>query len=82
MRTTLSLEDDVAALLERIRKARGSSLKEIVNEALRQGLREMNTPSRRKKPYQTRSASLGRCLVGTIDDVSEVIAAAEGEDFR
>lgn len=82
MRTTLTLDDDVAALLRRIRKARKGSLKAIVNDALRQGLREMKSPSRCRKPYQTRTVSLGRCLVGNIDDISEAIAVAEGEDFR
>lgn len=82
MRTTLTLDDDVAALLGRIRKARKGSLKAIVNEALRQGLREMKSPSRPRKPYQTRTVSLGRCLAGNVDDISEAIAVAEGEDFR
>ena len=81
MRTTLTLDDDVAALLGRIRQAGKGSLKAIVNDALRQGLREMKSPSRRRKPYQTRTVSLGR-LVGNIDDISEAIAMAEGEDFR
>ena len=41
MRTTLTLDDDVAAMLERLRKAREQSRKELVNEALRQGLKQM-----------------------------------------
>jgi len=82
MRTTLTLDDDVAALLERARKSRGTNFKTIVNEALRQGLREMTKPSGRAKPYQTREANLGRCLVAGIDDISEALAVAEGEHFR
>ena len=54
----------------------------MVNEALRQGLNEMATPPKRSKPYQTRTVSLGRCLVGSLDDISEVLAVAEGEDFN
>jgi len=38
MRTTLTLEDDVAALLLRLRERRKASLKTVVNEALREGL--------------------------------------------
>jgi Ribbon-helix-helix protein, copG family len=38
MRTTLTLDDDVAAALERLRKSRDASLKDLVNEALRRGL--------------------------------------------
>jgi predicted flavoprotein YhiN len=82
MRTTLTIDDDVAALLERIRKTRKQSFKALVNEALRQGLKEMATPPKRSKPYKTRAVSLGRCLVGNLDDISEVLAVAEGENFR
>ena len=35
MRTTLTIEDDVAAELERLRRTRDASLKEVVNEAAR-----------------------------------------------
>jgi len=38
MRTTLTLDDDVAAALERLRRTRNASLKDLVNEALRRGL--------------------------------------------
>lgn len=34
MRITLSLDDDVAALIAKIRKTRGASLKEVLNAAL------------------------------------------------
>jgi len=40
MRTTLTIEDDVAALIRRLRERRKASLKTIVNEALRQGLKQ------------------------------------------
>ena len=42
MRTTLTLDNDVAAVLERLRKSRNASLKELVNEALRRGLKEIS----------------------------------------
>jgi len=35
MRTTLTLDGDVAAAIERLRRARDASLKDIINEALR-----------------------------------------------
>ena len=82
MRTTLTLDDDVAALLERARKSRKTNFKTIVNEALRQGLREMIKPVTRSNAYQTREADLGRCLVASLDDISEALAVAEGEHFR
>lgn len=82
MRTTLTLDDDVAALLSRARKARKAGLKQVVNEALRQGLKELLAPPRRPKPYQTTAVDLGRCLVGNMDNVAEVISLAEGDDHK
>jgi hypothetical protein len=81
MRTTLSLDDDVAALLTRIRKARRIGLKQLVNDALRRGLRDLQAPPPRSPSYHTPSADLGRCLAGAIDDVAETLAVAEGETF-
>jgi hypothetical protein len=82
MRTTLSLDDDVAVLLEQVRKRRKGRLKEIVNQALREGLTRMTRVRKRATQYHTPEASLGRCLVGSLDDVAEVLAVAEGERFR
>ncbi len=82
MRTTLTLDEDVAALLSRVRKIRNASLKAVINEALRQGLTQMAAPPQPRPPYRTPSVSLGRCLVGSLDDVSEALATAEGEAFR
>jgi hypothetical protein len=82
MRTTLTLEPDVAALLARIRKQSRRALKDVVNEALRRGLRELSAPPPRGAGYRTTPVSLGRCLVGSLDDVAEALAAGEGEAFR
>jgi len=79
MRTTLTLDKDVAAALERQRKAR---LKTVVNEALRQGLGQMASPAPARRAPRTRAVSLGRCLASNIDNVSEALAIAEGESFR
>jgi hypothetical protein len=82
MRTTLTIDDDVAVQLQRLRTSRKRGLKQIVNEALRRGLKEMSKEQKPHGNYQTRSVSLGRCLIGSIDDVAEVLAIAEGENFR
>jgi len=82
MRTTLTLDDDVAAVLERLRKAGDQSLKELVNEALRRGLKQIDTPPKPRKPFRTKSVDVGRCRVGSIDNVAEALAVAEGESFR
>ena len=82
MRTTLTLDDDVAAALERLRKGRDASLKQLVNEALRRGLEEMRSRPKRREPLQTRSVALGRVRVASIDDIGEALAIAEGETFK
>jgi len=82
MRTTLTLEADVAVQLERLRKARKTTLKQLVNEALRAGLQQLAAPPARKKPYRTPSVDLGRCLVDSLDNIAEVLAIAEGEDHK
>jgi hypothetical protein len=45
MRTTLSLDDDVAVLLEQMRKARDTTFKRVVNDALREGLARLSSPA-------------------------------------
>src|SRR5215471_14508839 len=63
MRTTLTLDDDVAAILERLRKSRDASLKDLVNEALRRGLKDMTNRTKRHERLQTRSVALGRLRI-------------------
>ena len=82
MRTTLTIDDDIAVQLERLRRRGKGSLKEIVNDLLRRGLQSMEAPSGKRRVYRTRPVRLGRCLVDSIDDISEALALAEGEDFR
>jgi len=53
-----------------------------VNEALRIGLTRATVRKRPVTPYRTRPVDLGRCLVGSLDDVAEVLAVAEGEGFK
>jgi hypothetical protein len=82
MRTTLTLDDDVAAELERLRKTRDASLKEVVNDVLRLGLREIDTRARPHEPFRTRSVDLGAPRVANIDNIAEVLAVFEGEAFK
>jgi Arc/MetJ family transcription regulator len=82
MRTTLTLDDDVAAAIERLRRARDASLKDIVNEALRRGLSDLTTRSRQREPFKTKSVALGRLRLASIDNISESLAVAEAEAFK
>lgn len=82
MRTTLTLDPDVAALLEQVRTSRGATLKQVVNDGLRAGLKQMVERAKPARRVETEVVSLGRCLIGDLDDVAEALAVAEGEDFR
>jgi hypothetical protein len=82
MRTTLTLDKDVAVQLERIRRSRDASLKQVVNEALRQGLLQMAGKPRPRKVFRTKAVSLGPCLIGSLDDVAEALVVAEGEKLK
>jgi hypothetical protein len=81
MRTTLTLDPDVAVQLERLRRARDASLKALVNEALRRGLREMSAKPKKRKPFRTKAFHMGPFLIN-IDNLAEAIAYAEGEGHK
>jgi len=57
VRTTLTIDDDVASLLERERRRTGEPLKLAVNRLLRSGLEQAAAPSKLKpfrvKPFKT-----------------------------
>ncbi len=82
MRTTLSLDEDVAALLNRVRKTRDMDLKAVVNIALRNGLPAMLEKSPATRQFHTETISGGQCYLTNVDDVAGVLAAMEGESFR
>lgn len=79
MRTTLTLEADVAALLKRVMREQDRTLKEAVNDALRTGLTTMATAAVLPL-YRVRPFNLGPSLVGSLDNIEEVLSRAEGED--
>ncbi len=80
MRTTLTLDDDVARLLQRLSQERKRAFKQTVNEALRAGLAQLTAkqPSRRKL-YRIQPISLGKPRLPSLDNIAEVLAVAEGE---
>jgi mRNA-degrading endonuclease RelE of RelBE toxin-antitoxin system len=78
MRTTLTIDDDVAATLERLRRSQRRSLKQLVNEALRRGLDDMGKRRKRRDQAQTRAVALGRVRVASIDNIAETLAIVEG----
>ncbi|MDW7712022.1 MAG: type II toxin-antitoxin system VapB family antitoxin [Deferrisomatales bacterium] len=81
MRTTLRLDDDVIDKARAAAAKLGTSFRAVVNEALRMGLDEVVKPATRR-PYRTKPHAMGLRPGFSLDDVQEVLAQAEGEDFR
>jgi hypothetical protein len=75
MRTTLTLDDDVAAMLERLRRSRRISLKRLINEALRRGLNDMGRPRRPREKIRTRAVALGRVRIASVDNIGALVIA-------
>jgi metal-responsive CopG/Arc/MetJ family transcriptional regulator len=76
MRTTITLDTDVAAAVERLRRRQGIGLSEAVNELIRSGLRARSPQSR----FQQRSHDLG--LRVDVRNVAETLELLEGPTAR
>ena len=82
MRTTLTLDEDIARLLKQISKRRDTSFKQVVNDALRLGLNQLTARSQHpSSPFSTEPVRLGARLPN-LDNVAEVLAVTETEDYR
>lgn len=79
MRTTLTLDPDVAAQLKRAMRSRGDTLKNTVNAALRAGLALLSTPPSAPREFTVRPLDLGPSMVGSLDNIEEVLSRVEGE---
>jgi len=82
MRTTITIDDDVAVVIERLRKTRQASLKAVINDVLREGLRQLDSPRTHRKPFRTRSFDGGKPLLPNVDNIAEVLSIIEGEAFK
>ena len=82
MRTTLTLDPDVAVLVEQARESTKKSLKEVVNEAIRRGMSEMEEPPAAREQYTTPPVSLGGCLFPEVDDVAGILALVDEDQFQ
>ena len=81
MRTTITIDDDV---LDRARAAANrlnKSFRAVVNEALRSGLEQVEKPPRRHR-YRTTPHAMGLRRGYNLDNIQELLAQMEGEDFR
>jgi plasmid stability protein len=81
VRTTLTLDDDLAAALQKKADRTGRSFKEVVNEALRAGL-EVGLVSPSPRRYRLRPAHLGGAPASAdLDKALRMAGALEDEEL-
>lgn len=76
MRTTVTLDDDVATALKRLARERGVPFKAILNSTLRRGLA---SPGQAAEPYRTPTRDLGLRPGVDLDRALGLAAALEDE---
>jgi len=81
MRTTLTLDDDVAKEIRRLSRETNRSFKQAVNAVMRAGIAALASTKRAPRArYRVKPVSLGRPRLPNLDNIAEVLAIAEGED--
>ena len=82
MRTTLTLDEDVASKVQAMMRRTGKSFKATVNELLREALTPRRMPER-PEPFRIEARDLGALKPGlTLDNVAELLEQVEGPHHR
>ena len=81
MRTTLTLDEDVAQFAKALAKKSDRPFKEVINQALRFGLIQIGRAGA-TKPYQTVPRQMGLKEGLSIDNIQELLSRLEGEEAR
>ena len=78
MRTTITLDDDVAAKLRSLARRSGRAFRDVVNDVLRRGLARPPATSARE-PFRVAARDLGALRPGlSLDNIAELIERVEG----
>jgi hypothetical protein len=80
VRTTLSLDDDVARLLDKESRRSGASFKAVVNRFLRLGMMAAKRPP--QKPFVVAPRKLGLPHGLNYDNVAQLLDELEGPAHR
>ncbi|MCV0395303.1 MAG: hypothetical protein K5872_07715 [Rhizobiaceae bacterium] len=82
MRTTLTLDDDIAAKLKSETRRAGKPFRDVVNETLRRGLASRRAAAS-TEPFKVVARDLGNSSPGMyLDDVARLIEQVEGSAAR
>ena len=76
MRTTLTLEEDVARLKREARNS-GKSFKQVVNEALREGLTARKA-AKKQPPFKVKARRMGHYPGLDYDNIGVLLEQVEG----
>jgi hypothetical protein len=76
MRTTVTLDPDVAALIRRRMRELRVSFKQAVNDAIRAGV----APQARSEPFRVQTAAMGKPSVN-LDRALQLAAESEDEEL-
>jgi len=77
MRTTITLDDDVADQAKAVAQSQDRPFKQVINDALRHGLPSLRK-NRGAKPFRTRPMKLGLRPGFDLDNIGELLDQIEG----
>ena len=81
MRTTLTIDDDLAGILKKKASQQGRSFKEVVNDLLRAGIARSDGASPQRKAIKVVGRPLGLKPGYDPDKLNQLAAELEVEDF-
>ncbi len=76
---TLTLDPDVAALIESELKSSQSSLKDVVNDTLRRGFAAKRASRRTKKLKMPKPLRVGKLNITNLDKVGEILSLIDSD---
>jgi hypothetical protein len=83
VRTTLTLDDDVASRLKGEVRRSGKPFRTVVNECLRLALSSRSRGRDREPPFVVQARDLGATRPGlSLDNIGDLLEAAEGPLHR
>ncbi len=82
MRTTLTIDEDIAARLVEAQKKTGMSFKEIVNQTLRRGLERQQASLRKLPRFVVKPRAMGQRPGVNYANIGELLEQLEGADHR
>jgi hypothetical protein len=82
VRTTITLDEDVAARLKSLARRSGRAFRDVVNETLRRGLARPSAAAPRE-PFKVEARDLGRLRADlNLDNIAGLIEQVEGPLHR